>query len=148
MAGMGPPPKPAEQRRRRNLAPQNLQLPSEGRKGATPKWPLPSPSNAEKALWRDLWRMPQAVMWERIACHREVAQYARWKVLAEAGEIDAAKEARQLSDRLGLSPLALLRLRWEIASDEVAEARESKTVVAKADPRRLTAVDPGAVAGA
>lgn len=68
----------------------------------------------ELELWRELWRLPQAVAWERLLWLREVAQYVRWKVLGESGDLDAAKEARQLADRLGLSPLALLRLRWEI----------------------------------
>jgi hypothetical protein len=68
----------------------------------------------ELKLWRDLWKTPQAVAWERLGWTREVAQYVRWKVLGESGDLNAAKEARQLSDRLGLSPLALLRLRWEI----------------------------------
>ncbi|WP_327378000.1 hypothetical protein OG393_30985 [Streptomyces sp. NBC_01216] len=72
----------------------------------------------ELKLWRELWRTPQSVAWERMSWTRDVAQYVRWKVLAEMGDLDAAKEARQLSDRLGLTPLALLRLRWEIADSE------------------------------
>jgi hypothetical protein len=69
----------------------------------------------ELELWRELWQLPQAVQWERLAWLREVAQYVRWKVLGESGDLDAAKEARQLADRLGLTPLSMLRLRWEIA---------------------------------
>jgi hypothetical protein len=52
-------------------------------------------------------------------------------------------EARQWSDRLGLNPLAMLRLRWTIVSDEVGEARGDKE--SAASPRRLRAVDPKAV---
>lgn len=74
----------------------------------------------ESALWRDLWRLPQAVEWERACCAREVGQYVRWQVLAELGDIDAAREARQLSDRLGLTPMAMLRLRWEVVDDAPA----------------------------
>ncbi|SDT85163.1 hypothetical protein SAMN04488548_1162 [Gordonia westfalica] len=51
------------------------------------------------------------VIWEESHTHREVAQYVRWKVRAEQGDLKAAAEARQLSDRLGLNPLALMRLR-------------------------------------
>lgn len=72
----------------------------------------------EKRVWRELWRTPQSVAWERLGWTRDVAQYVRWKVLAELGDLDAAKEARQLSDRIGLTPLAMLRLRWEIVTDE------------------------------
>jgi hypothetical protein len=80
----------------------------------------------EAEVWADLWATPQAVAWERLGWLRDVAQYARHKVLAELGELDSAKEARQWSDRLGLSPMALLRLRWQIAADEVAEKRDQQ----------------------
>ncbi|MEO3922999.1 hypothetical protein ABGB07_03835 [Micromonosporaceae bacterium B7E4] len=80
----------------------------------------------EASLWRDLWKLPQAVEWARLGWMRDVAQYVRHKVLAELGDLDSAKEARQWSDRLGLTPLAMLRLRWKIATDEVAEKRQQK----------------------
>lgn len=74
----------------------------------------------EVDLWVELWATPQAVAWERFRFTREVAQYVRWKVLGELGDLDAAKEARQLADRLGLTPLALLRCRWEIVDEAPA----------------------------
>jgi hypothetical protein len=77
----------------------------------------------EKALWVDLWSTPQAVLWEESHALREVAQYVRWKVRAEQGDLKAAAEARALSDRLGLNPLALLRLRAEVERVEDAEDR-------------------------
>jgi hypothetical protein len=80
----------------------------------------------EAVVWKKLWALPQATQWERAGWTREVAQYVRWKVLAELGDLDSSKEARQLGDRLGLTPLALLRLRWEVAPDEVGAARETK----------------------
>lgn len=173
MAGMGPAPKPASQRARRNATIATTKLPREGRQGKTPRWPLipdietrarrdvwaakvealeaeleaaqdagkdtgriearldrareqqavyearlAEQARMERTLWRDLWRLPQAVQWERLGWTRDVAQYVRHKVLAELGDLDAAREARQWSDRLGLSPLALLRLRWEIDDTE------------------------------
>lgn len=78
--------------------------------------------SAELALWRELWRTPQAVEWDHGNYHREVAQYVRWKVLGESGDMDAAKEARQFADRLGLTPMALLRLRWSIEPNVEAAA--------------------------
>lgn len=104
----------------------------------------------ERALWRDLWKTPQAVAWERLGWTRDVAQYVRWKVLGELGQLDAAKEARQLSDRIGLTPLAMLRLRWEIAVDEVGEQRQEHAAAAARPSarQRMRVVDPGAVAGA
>jgi hypothetical protein len=102
----------------------------------------------ESELWGELWATPQAVAWERLGWTREVAQYVRWKVKAELGDLDASKEARQLADRLGLTPLAMLRLRWEVAADEVAEQRQERTTRAKKSARqRLKVVDSDAVAG-
>lgn len=82
--------------------------------------------DAEVALWEDLWSMPQAVMWEESHAAREVAQYVRWKIRAEQGDLKAATEARMLSDRLGLNPLALLRLRAEVERVEDAEDRGAR----------------------
>lgn len=201
MAGMGPPPKSADQRRRRNASVAMTRLPASGRLGEAPRWPLladivtterlaaarrladelelklldPELSGRERSgvqrkhdgaltevnvltaqldaherveaeLWTDLWRTPQAVAWERLGWTREVAQYVRWKARAEQGDLDAAKEARQLADRLGLNPLALLRLRWEVAEDEVAEQRTVRRQPAGVR-QRLKVVDSDAVAG-
>lgn len=101
----------------------------------------------EKILWADLWATPQAVAWERLRWTRDVAQYVRWKIRAELGDLDASKESRLLSDRLGLNPLALLRLRWEISGDEVGErrtenARATRTTTTRR--RGLKAVDGAA----
>jgi hypothetical protein len=94
----------------------------------------------EASLWRDLWRLPQAVEWERLGWMRDVAQYVRHKVMAELGDLGSAKEARQWSDRLGLTPLAMLRLRWRVAADEVAGKREERSMGARG---RLRAVEAG-----
>lgn len=181
MPGMGPPPKPANQRQRRNATVAMVQLPAEGRKKRAPNWPLipdvvmtvrrdlaeakaetleyelqelrldgkpcgqaeqkldrarevlailerqlAEQRRLEAVLWRDLWKLPQAVAWERLGWLRDVAIYVRHHVLGELGELDQAKEARQWSDRLGLTPLAMLRLRWEVVTDETAVRREEK----------------------
>lgn len=89
----------------------------------------------ERELWSTLWSTPQAVAWDRLRWTREVALYARWQVLAELGDIEAGKEARQWSDRLGLNPAAMLRNRWRIAADEVTEARRAKPVKAAPSAR-------------
>jgi len=72
-------------------------------------------SSLERRIWKDLWSTPMATQWERLAWVREVAQYARLKARAELGDDQAARTALAYSDRLGLSPWALLRLRWEVA---------------------------------
>lgn len=80
-------------------------------------------TDAETALWADLWKTPQAVIWEESHAGREVAQYVRWKIRAEQGDLKAATEARMLSDRLGLNPKALMSLRAEIERADEAEDR-------------------------
>lgn len=67
-------------------------------------------STAEQEIWRELWALPQADAWRVQGWTRDVAQYARHKARGEAGSLDDAKEARQWSDRLGLSPRAAAQL--------------------------------------
>lgn len=90
----------------------------------------------ELAVWKQVWRTPASQAWERLKWTHEIALYVRWLVLGENGDINAAKEARQLADRFGLSPMAMLRLRWEIPGDEVGERRTA----AAAPERKLRAV--------
>jgi hypothetical protein len=101
----------------------------------------------ESELWVELWSTPQAAMWEKLAWYRDVAQYVRHKIQAELGDLDAAKEARQWSDRLGLNPLALLRLRWEIERTDEAEAqgRARRATPRKAPAKKAAARDPRSV---
>jgi hypothetical protein len=72
-----------------------------------------------------LWAKPQAVVWEHLHHERVVGRYARLVLDAEEKGASAAllSEVRQMEDRLGLSPMAMLRLRWRIA-DEPARARD------------------------
>jgi hypothetical protein len=88
---------------------------------------LAGAADLEASLWKDLWRTPQAAAWHRVRWTREVALYVRWQVRAELGDIEAAKEARQWSDRLGLNPTAMLRNRWRVVDDEVASKRAVTT---------------------
>lgn len=131
MAGMGPPPKdhsarPRDHARRHG---DKVRLPSRGRRGRTPAWPLASVETAEQAsLWKQLWRTPQAVVWDEFEWTRVVARYVAVVLKAE-DELDSKllAEARQLEDRLGLSPMAMLRLRWTI--DGAPEDRPVAPVV-------------------
>jgi hypothetical protein len=93
-------------------------------------------TDAERALWAELWSKPVAVLWEESHAHREVAQYVRWKIRGEQGDLDAAKEARMLSDRLGLNPLALLRLRAEVERTGEAEERGQRRRKAAAEQQK------------
>lgn len=138
-------PKPADQRARRNKpSAAAVVLPPEGRVGDPPAWPLGGVL-PDRGLWAELWATPQAAFWERagVGLCRIVARYV---VLVGEACSDARllAEVRQLEDRLGLNPLAMRRLGWEIASDEVQVKRTEP-----GGPRYdgLRAVS-GAVAGA
>jgi hypothetical protein len=72
----------------------------------------------ELKLWRKLWALPQACAWRRDGGYaNEIAQYVRWKVLGELGDLKASKEARLLSNNIGLTSASLLKLRWEVEED-------------------------------
>lgn len=143
----GPAPKHPSQRRRRNTAQGLTRLPAEGRDGRAPKWPLaaspdPVTARAERALWRSLWSTPQAVAWERSGWTRVVARYTRLLTGIEAADGAAAAllaEVRQLEDRLGLTPLAMQRLRWEVVEAPPAESGDSAPVTQLDEYRRLLA---------
>lgn len=142
----GPAPKPDARRRNAPLA-NTVKLPAEGRDGETPAWPL---SSSAPSTWAQLWATPQAVAWERLGWTRVVARYAEVLRVCENPEavsVGMLGEARQLEDRLGMTPMAMLRLRWEVASDEVAEKRADKPAVATTARRRLKVADSD-VAGA
>lgn len=135
----GPPPKAPEGRRRRNATVPMVQLPPEGRPAPAPSWPF---SSGEPSLWADLWTTPQAAAWDRMGfgVRQMVARYVLLLTGSDITHPAVSGEARQLEDRLGLNPMALLRLRWEIAPDEIAEQRAAPPVRSK-----LRAVDPTAV---
>lgn len=115
----GPAPDPTALRRERDAGEWTL-LPAEGREGATPDWPLTVQSEREAVLWARLWRMPQALMWERYGQEFEVALYARRLGEAEEPEssVTLSTLVRQLADSLGLSTPGLRANRWKIDRPE------------------------------
>lgn len=111
---------------RRNARSGPVMLPAKGREGYAPLWPLEGQTDAEAAVWLDLWATPQAVAWETLGWLRTVARYCRLLVQAEEGDapVTLLAEVRHLEDRLGLTPMSMRRLLWQIAPDEVGEKRE------------------------
>ena len=134
-----PGPAPSPNPRRRNVRPNTVQLPARGYEGAIPDWPLSRPLKVEKEAWGWVWRLPQAAAWAQLNVTRTVARYVRALVVAESRDTTAFQlsEVRQLEDRLGLTPMAMLRLRWEVVRDEVGEARTT----AREERPRLRAVE-------
>jgi hypothetical protein len=124
------PPKPDPVRRNARVGPQVL--PAEGRRGLAPNWPLAGGASSDEAyLWAELWATPQAVAWERLGWTRVVARYCRVAIVAEGLNKDALAEARQLEDRLGLTPKAMRLLMWTVASDEVTAKRQGMSTGAR-----------------
>jgi hypothetical protein len=135
----GPPPSPNP--RRRNPRPDATTLPAGGYQGPVPEWPFASAHADELEIWASLWRLPQAAAWAQMSVERTIARYCRALVVAEERDAAAAllSEVRQIEDRLGLTPMAMLRLRWVISTDELAEAR--KPQAAPSSLPRLRAVE-------
>ena len=146
----GPPADPnSERSEQRGLA--FKLLPREGFTGRVPAYPLPDPSARERALWKELWRTPQAAMWnvERWRI-RIVGMYCRAWVRAEDPESPASvlTQVNRLGDQLGLTPAGLRDNGWRLAVDEVATKREKTSTAKTAAPsapassrRRLRAVE-------
>lgn len=130
-----------DDRRRRNAPTFDWTwLPYEGRSGRAPKMPeLPAPwkrgrssawSASARSYWRWLWSTPQATQWDQTGLTLHTAV-----ILKEAIERDplhASKhsaELRQVEDRHGLNPKALLQLRWKIkpAPNDVQKAIVERT---------------------
>ena len=77
----------------------------------------------ETEMWSMLWATPQAKMWEdSSAFERALAQFVRWNVKGEQGDLEAAKEARIRGKEFGLTPLTLMGLKAEI--ERAAEAED------------------------
>ncbi|MEO3811346.1 hypothetical protein ABGB17_20320 [Sphaerisporangium sp. B11E5] len=70
-------------------------------------------SEDERALWADLWGSPQASQWDE-SYASIVGLYVALVVGLFSGEGKAwqASEARQLADRLGLTPAGLVMCGW------------------------------------
>jgi hypothetical protein len=149
-ARSGPPPDPNALRRDRKSDAGWSVLPSEGRDGDAPEWPLMDQSEREAELWRAFWRKPQAILWERNAQVFEVAMHVR--CFAEAEQPAAATPlrtlVRQQADALLLTMPAMLAARIKIAGDEVAVKRataDAPSEVRTSSRSRLKAVkDDGA----
>ena len=144
-------------------------LPSEGHRGRAPAFPLPlikrfgldgvnqadtkSFRSREIAIWREVWKTPQAAAWSR--------EPWRWPTIGEfcrvkaAVELDAGGNAalvsrlREYRNEVGLSPDGLKMNGWAIAPNQVAlqAAKKAAAPTKKTPPaRRLRSV--GGKAGA
>lgn len=129
MAGGGRYPNPDGERR--NRAERQFDwtvLPLEGRKGdppALPKWREWTDRTLE--WWAELWSTPQATMWDPSGRSlHTMALLHHELMLDEAAEHKRAAsisaEIRQHEDRHGLTPKAMLQLRWRVSSSPATSA--------------------------
>jgi hypothetical protein len=119
-----------------------LDLPAEGRKGRTPPMPKMWDWSADdRQNWKQLWRLPQAAAWESAQHHEFVARLVILRRLfREEPTAPVSAEMRQLEDRLGLNPKAMMQLRWRIVADEVADRRNIVEPVGESARDRLRAL--------
>lgn len=132
----GPPPDPNALHRERDSKDWTT-LPENGREGETPTWPLTKATAPEKALWSELWTMPQAVIWEHQRQHHEVALYVRKFIEASRPKSPAniTTAVRQMADSLGLTVPGLLRNKWKIGASVEAPAAATQTATVSARER-------------
>lgn len=140
----GPPAKPNAERRRRNAPRANTTvLPAAGRKGRAPRWPL---TTMQVEGWEEIWKLPQAVMWERMHAVEVVARYVELREKVSNPEFPESKNASfwgvlaSLEDRLGLTPKAMLQLQWEVEASEDDALVEVDTAAGVATVTRIDGV--------
>ena len=139
----GPAPDPNALRRDRD-GDTWVTLPSDGREGVAPDWPLVNQTDREAELWANEWSRPQAVMWERNGQELEVALYVRTVVAAEAPDATTACRTlvRQQQEALGISLPGLSRNHWRIEGADSSPVARKPTV--RASRAGLRIVNGGA----
>ncbi len=143
MGGFGAPPRANSPVRRGRLGSASVRLPVEGRQGHPPVFPLPRPTKREQELWGELWATPQAVMWERTGWTHVAARYVRVLARAERPKapVSLMAEGRRLEEALGLTDMAMLRLRWTIEDGPVDAGTEAESKGILDIRERLQAVE-------
>jgi hypothetical protein len=127
----GPLPSPNARRRNAPTIP-TTDLPAEGRKGRAPACPYKL-GKAGAAWWRWAWKLPQACGWSPGDLY-VVARRAR---LEDDEQTSATlREARELDDRLGLTPKGMGALRWRIVEKPAADAPVPAATVSDLAERR------------
>lgn len=147
---MPPAPKPDSQRRRTNAPTFDwVTLPAAGRQGPPPELPPLRPWTSDTLdAWARLWSSSPAVAWvqDGTTLHSWAVAHHEMTQAPETGRSVAAllAEMRAIEDRDGLSPKALLSLRWRIVDleAEVVPIRTTAPTGSRIPTRhRLTVTD-------
>ena len=123
-----------------------VDLPATGRRGNPPALPKrvagsKAWSAQTKAAWRAMWKKPQATQWDQdgssmhmwAMLHEDMIQAQKKEKSIPAS---VAGEMRQIEDRHGLTPKAMLQLRWRVADPVVAQKAKPKV----SDDRKVVAM--------
>lgn len=121
----------------------------------TPEWPrfVDDPNVPELEFWVELWKRPQAALWERDNMHPTVAMFCRAYIssMARDAAITERTVAHRLADALLLTTPALLGARVLIVDPETEETLQTASVSAireagraanKSVKGRFTVVNP------
>lgn len=117
---------------KRNYSLSLKALPASGYAGVIPDFPLADASEREIAVWRQLWRTPQACAWSTASEAWRVPTvglYVRLRVRCEDKEAGASLLAQlhRFADQIGLTPAGLAENGWTIAASNSEDAdRPSK----------------------
>lgn len=162
-ARSGPAPDPNALRRDRADDKAWVDLPAEGFSGVVPGFPLPKIAvfdvyfadkqrvkelnvdatehrwESELELWAELWRKPQAAMWDALGLKFQVAAYVRAYIESVGPDSNAGLKTAvlRMEAELGLSTVGMGQLRWRISTDEVGAKRDE----AVKSPQRVSARD-------
>ena len=142
--GSGRPPDPNAFRRDRYDV-DFTRLPASGRPGRPPAWPLGSKASArERKVWTELWKLPQAIMWEQLGQQHLVGLYVRRLVEAEASgaKVTLSTLVRQMADSLGLTVAGMRTNRWVIEAPREEAPVATHSSSATGSRARLRVVDP------
>ena len=132
-----------------------MSLPNGGNGGRPPRYPLGSFDMGdeessrrfrirERAVWRALWRTPQACAWTKPEYSYmlfDIALYCRQLTICESSQATAADRGLlpRYADRIGLSASSMAALGWRIVPDEIGSRRMESEATAETEvrPRRL-----------
>lgn len=120
----GPAPDPMSLRELRREREGTVRTLPQVRQGAAPKWPLSKATAREMTVWREVWALPQAVIWEESKSFRQVGMYVRtWVEAEERGATPAIRTLllRQETNLL-LVESAMLRAGYRISVFSTPEA--------------------------
>ena len=119
---------------RRNRAERQLDwslLPMEGRAGDPPElpgwreWTLQT-----RDWWAALWSTPQATMWDQTGRSMHTLALLHHELMVDASSSPKlSAEMRQHEDRHGLTPKAMLQLRWRVSTTPATPVPDTANVL-------------------